>query len=48
MSERICGALGCRDDAVYHIEHPKAGRLVVCTRHADGFQTLGVVGGELA
>jgi hypothetical protein len=43
-----CGCIGCTRDAVYRIEHPRAGELVVCKPHAEGYQTLGVVRGEVA
>jgi len=44
----ICGCLGCREDAAYRIRNQHDRDLVVCERHAEGHQTLGVVGGEVA
>jgi hypothetical protein len=43
-----CGCLGCREDATTRIDHPRHGERVVCDSHAEGFQTLGFTGGEVA
>lgn len=44
---RVCGALGCTNDATRRIS-VRGSERVVCDDHAEGHQTIGFVGGESA
>lgn len=39
----ICGCPGCREEAVYQIEHAEHGTRVVCKAHAEGHKVRGHV-----
>lgn len=37
MTDRGCGAIGCREDAYAVIDHPRHGRRTVCKSHAEPY-----------
>jgi len=37
---RVCGCLGCRDDAVAVIDHPEHGERTVCADDINGYDVV--------
>lgn len=38
--EKICGALGCTNEATVQVDHERLGAIYVCDSHAEGQTTL--------